>query len=155
MSASGRSQALVPERAAGKFQSECTLPRLLIVEPDFLLRRIVAGVARDMRLAWVQEATSVERAAQDLAASHFDAVLLSLDSEGHVIELLDRLRQGLVCSAAATPVAVTAAECDTGLALRLRELDVRRVLLKPFKVKGVVETIAGLCARVLQPAEAS
>ncbi|MDE2082460.1 MAG: histidine kinase [Burkholderiales bacterium] len=122
------------------------LPQLLLVEPDFLLRRTVASVARELGLAQVQEATSLDRAALELARVPFDAILVSLDPEGEALKYLEGLRRGNCLSDSATPVAVTADGCDAGLAMRLRELDVRRLLLKPFKVKGVVETIAGLCA---------
>jgi hypothetical protein len=119
------------------------LPQLLVVEPDFLLRRTVAGVVREMRLAQVHEATTVEHAARDIAAAPFlNALLISLDAEGAALQLLGQLHDG--GRIAALSVAVTAETCDAGLALRLRELDVRRVLLKPFRVKGIVETIAGL-----------
>jgi CheY-like chemotaxis protein len=121
-------------------------PALLIVEPDFLLRRTVAGVVRELALAEVHEATGVEAATRQLAEQPFEALLLALDDDGAAIELLRRLRRGALRSPPALPVAVTATACDAGLALRLKELDVKRVLLKPFKVKGVIDTIAGLCA---------
>ena len=42
-------------------------------------------------------------------------------------------------------MAVTAGACGTALALRLKQLEVRRLLLlRPFKVKGVLEAIAAL-----------
>lgn len=126
--------------------SGCGLPHLLLVEPDFLLRRTVASVVRELGLAQVQEATSLDRATLELARVPFDAILISLDPEGEALKLLDGLRGASSRSKSATPVAVTADGCDAGLALRLRELEVRRLLLKPFKVRSVVETIAGLCA---------
>jgi len=42
------------------------------------------------------------------------------------------------------PMAVMAASCGTPLALRRKELDVRRLLLRPFKVKGVLDAIVAL-----------
>lgn len=132
--------------------AERPLPQLLLVEPDFLLRRIVAGVARDLRLAQVQEATSPQHAAQELAVKNFNAMLIALDPNGEALKLLDRMRQSHGNSPNATPVAVTTEHCDAELAQQLRELHVRRVLLKPFKVKGVIETIAGLCATASQEA---
>ena len=42
------------------------------------------------------------------------------------------------------PIAVTAASCSTPLALRLKDLDVRRLVLRPFKVKGVLDAISAL-----------
>ena len=39
---------------------------------------------------------------------------------------------------------MTAASCSTPLALRLKDLDVRRLVLRPFKVKGVLDAISAL-----------
>jgi len=121
---------------------------LLLVEPQFLLRRTVAAVARDMRLANPQEITSVEAASRLVAIHAFDALFISLDDEGPALELLSRVRTGETRCDPAVPIAVTAAACDTSLALRLKTLEVRRLLLRPFKVKGVLEAISALRAAV-------
>jgi len=117
---------------------------LLLVEPQFLLRRTVAAVARDLRLANPQECTSVDAAARLMAAQAYDALFLSLDEEDAALALLGRVRAGDTGCDATIPVAVTAAACSTSLALRLKDLDVRRLLLRPFKVKGVLDAIASL-----------
>ena len=117
---------------------------LLLVEPQFLLRRTVAAVARDMRLADPKELTSIEQAAALVAIQPFDALFLSLDEEDAALALMGRVRRGGTRCAADIPIAVTAAACGTPLALRLKELDVRRLLLRPFKVKGVLDAIAAL-----------
>ncbi len=117
---------------------------LLLVEPQFLLRRTVSAVARDMRLAEPHEITTIDAAARLVALHAFDALFLSLDEEKPAIELMTRVRAGDTQCAAATPIAVTAGACSTVLALRLKELDVRRLLLRPFKVKNVLDAIAAL-----------
>ena len=127
---------------------------LLLVEPQFLLRRTVAAVARDMRLANPQEVTSIEAASRLVAIQAFDALFLSLDDEAAALELMSRVRNGDTLCAAAIPIAVTAAACDTSLALRLKHLDVRRLLLRPFKVKGVLDAIVALRPAPPPPAAA-
>jgi len=117
---------------------------LLLVEPQFLLRRTVSAVARDMRLADPKEATTIEQAASLLATRSFDALFLSLDEEDAALELMSRVRNGDTHCARDVPMAVTAAACGTTLALRLKQLEVRRLLLRPFKVKGVLDAIAAL-----------
>jgi hypothetical protein len=123
-----------------------TLPpiSLLLVEPQFLLRRTVAAVARDMRLATPQEITTIEAASRLVAVHAFDALFLSLDEEDAALDLMQRVRNGETKCLPTTPMAVTAAACDTPLALRLKTLEVRRLLLRPFKVKGVLDAIAAL-----------
>ena len=117
---------------------------LLLVEPQFLLRRTVAAVARDMRLANPKELTSIEQAESLLAFKTFDALFLSMDEEAAALELMSRVRSGDTKCAADIPIAVTAATCSAPMALRLKQLDVRRLVLRPFKVKGVLDAIAAL-----------
>ena len=71
---------------------------------------------------------------------------LAVCETGRDVTLLAQVREGPWLCPMDTPVAVTVDHCDADLALQLRGLNVRRVLLKPFKVKGVIETITGLCA---------
>lgn len=127
---------------------------LLLLEPQFLLRRTVAAVARDMRLANPQEITTVEAASRLCAIHAFDALFLSLDEEGPALDLMQRVRSGGTQCDPAIPIAVTAAACDTSLALRLKTLDVRRLLLRPFKVKGVLDAIGALRPSPPAPATA-
>jgi len=117
---------------------------LLLVEPQFLLRRTVAAVARDMRLANPKELTTIEQAESLLSFHAFDALFLSLDEEQAALELMSRVRNGDTKCAPDVPIAVTAAACGTPLALRLKHLEVRRLILRPFKVKGVLDAIAAL-----------
>jgi CheY-like chemotaxis protein len=117
---------------------------LLLVEPQFLVRRTVAAVARDMGLADPQEITSVEAAARLVAVHAFDALFLSLEEQDQALDLMSRVRNGETQCERTIPIAVTAAACDTALALRLKNLEVRRLLLRPFKVKGVLDAIVAL-----------
>ena len=119
---------------------------LLLVEPQFLLRRTVAAVARDMRLATPKELTSIEQAAALVATRAFGALFLSLDDEAAALELMSRVRNGETKCAADIPIAVTAATCSAPLAQRLKDLEVRRLVLRPFKVKSVLDAISALRA---------
>lgn len=121
-------------------------PRLLLVEPQFVMRRTVATMARDLRLADVQEATSAAAAEKLLADQRFDGLLIALDDEGDALELVRRVRAGASAQPTDLPVAATAAACDVELALKLKQLDVRRLLIKPFKVRGMLDAIAALGA---------
>jgi DNA-binding NtrC family response regulator len=120
--------------------------RLLLVEPQFVLRRTVATMAREMGLADVQEATSPAVAERLLSERRFSALLVAIDEDGEALQLLQRLRAGETHHPADVPLAVTAAACDVELAMRLKQLDVVRLLLKPFKVRGMLEVISALGA---------
>ncbi|KQW45785.1 MULTISPECIES: response regulator [unclassified Roseateles] len=125
--------------------------RLLLVEPQFVLRRTVSAMAREMGLADVQEATSAAIAERLLSERRFNALLIAIDEEGEALALLRRLRAGDTSHPVDLPVAATASACDVELALRLKELDVCRLLLKPFKVRGMLEVISALGAPVPLP----
>lgn len=120
--------------------------RLLLVEPQFVLRRTVSTMAREMGLAEVQEAATTALAGRLLDEQRFDGLLIALDEDGEALLLLEGLRTGQWPQPTGLPVAAMASACDVELALRLKELDVTRLLLKPFKVRGVLEAIAALRA---------
>lgn len=126
--------------------------RLLLVEPQFVLRRTVSTMAREMGLADVQEATSPSVAERLLFERRYDAVLIALDDDGEALALLQRLRAGEASHPPDVLIAATASACDVELALRLKELDVCRLLLKPFKVRGMLEVISALGAPEPLPA---
>lgn len=120
--------------------------RLLLMEPQFVLRRTVALLARDMGLTDVLEATSPATAEKLLHERRFNALLIAIDDDGQALELLRQLRAGSTSQIPGLPVAATAASCDIELVLRLKQLDVCRLLLKPFKVRGMLDAISALGA---------
>ncbi len=126
--------------------------RLLLVEPQFVLRRTVSTMARDMGLADVQEATSPAVAEKMLAERRFNALLVAIDDEGEALKLVGRVRAGDTSQPPDVLIAATVSSCDVELALRLKELDVCRLLLKPFKVRGMLEVISALGAPAPLPA---
>lgn len=119
-------------------------PTLLLAEPIALMRRTVATVARELHLADVREASSFAGADTLLRKDRFDALFIALDDDGGGIELIVRLRAGIYVSTASIPVTVMTAACDRTTAIQLKELAVLRVLLKPFKLKDVLTSIANL-----------
>lgn len=123
---------------------------LLLVEPQSMVRSTVVAVARELRLPRIDDTSSVEVARQRLACTRYDGLLLSLDEQDRAIALLERLRAGELVTPADTPVVVMVAGCNTGLAMTLKQLEVSRLLIKPFKVKTVLETIDALASQVLQ-----
>lgn len=127
------------------------LPRLLLVEPQFMLRRTVTAVARDMGLAAVHEATGAAAARRALVDQVFDALVIALDEGGEVLDLLTQLRGGGLRSAAVIPITVTADRCDAPTALALKRLQVERLLLKPFRVKDVLDAVASSTAGTIKP----
>jgi len=119
---------------------------VLVIEPDGLVRSTVAAVVRELDLAQVHQAASVQTGAQVLTNTAVDVLVLSLADNDAALDLLISLREGKCSSDSSIPVVVIASACDSALALRLKELDVFRLLLRPFRIRDVVQTLQALMA---------
>lgn len=122
------------------------LPRILLVEPDGLVRGTVASVCRDLRLAEVVQSVSCDSATRIMADEALQACILSLSDCGSGLDLLSRIREGDFNCPADLPAAMTAASVDSAMAGRLKELRIRRLLLKPFRIRDLVVTVESLLA---------
>jgi CheY-like chemotaxis protein len=117
---------------------------LLLVEPDSMMRRTVASVARSMGLGDIREASSLDAAQALLHARAFDGVVVALADDGGGLDLLRDIRQGTFETARDCPAIALVGHCDPGRVQALGALRVQRVILKPFKVKTVLDSIAQL-----------
>lgn len=122
---------------------------MLVIEPDGVVRSTVAAVVRDLDLAQVHQAASIPMGAQVLMNTAVDALVLSLADNDAALDLLIRLRAGEFPSKSGIPVVVMATTCDGPLALRLKGLEVSRLLLKPFRIRDVVQTLEALAPESL------
>lgn len=127
------------------------LPRILLVEPDGLVRGTVASVCRDLQLADVVQAGSCDLAVKLLVDDSLQASIVSLSDCGSGLDLLTRLREGAFTCPTDMPVAMTAAGIDAAQAGRLKALRIRRLLLKPFKIRDLVATVESLVAAATVP----
>lgn len=125
-----------------------TVPRkqLLLVEAHSLIRRTVAAVARELGLADVHEASSHAVARQLLQLRRFDAMILDIDESVSALAILQDVRSGGTGSGAALPIALTAESCDLATLTLFKQMQVRRIMLKPFKVKTVLDVVSELFA---------
>ncbi|MGB9992032.1 response regulator [Pseudoduganella rhizocola] len=122
---------------------------MLLMEPEDMLRRTVSLTARSLGMAEIHEAASPALARQMLKEQRFQGLVLAIDCGGiHDFSLLDQVRQGKTASAPAIPIAVLAERCDVALIAALRERDVSRIILKPFRARVVLDTFAALRAAV-------
>ncbi len=119
-----------------------SLPQLLLVEPDRMVRSTVSSVCRGLDLAQVHQAASLAIGQQMLQAQRMDALLISLAEAESALALIARLRE----TRPEVPVAVMAASANAEVVQRLKALGIRRLLLQPFKIRDVVMTVEALCA---------
>ena len=125
-------------------RSRAALRKLLLVEPENLIRGTLASICRDLGLAQAIQATSVAQGEQVLKSGSVQGLVLSLYNEAAALQLLTRLRAGELESARDLPVAVLAHDCTPDLAAQLKSLGVRRLLLQPFKLRDVIHTLENL-----------
>lgn len=118
--------------------------RVLLIEHDSLVRGTVASVCRDMELVQIIQAVSLVQGEQCLHARPLQGLMISLAEGDAALDLLERLRAGAFPSKAAIPVVVMASACTKEQALRLKALEVRRLLLQPFRLRDVLHTVEQL-----------
>lgn len=117
---------------------------ILLVEPSSMVGGIVISTARQLKLPSIRQVGNVRHAQTQLEAHEYDGLIVALDDDGMAIEMLRHLRVGGFRGNPALPVAVVAPQMDATLAAELKTLHVRRILLKPFKVRDLITTIEAL-----------
>lgn len=118
------------------------LPRVLLVEPQFVLRRTIAMVARDLGMVDFYEASNVGRARTLLAGDAFDGLVLDVQEGAQVMELLSDLRRGRFATPPDVRVVVLATDGKPVDEARLQALGVTRVLGKPVRISDLLAAIA-------------
>lgn len=120
------------------------LPRILLVEPQFVLRRTMVMVARDLGMVDFHEASSVGRARALLATGAYEGLVLDLQEGPQALELLGELRQGRFATPRDARVVVLAGGGSPVNAERLQGLDVARVLGKPVRISELLDAVVGV-----------
>jgi CheY-like chemotaxis protein len=125
---------------------------ILLVEPADLLRRTVSLTVRSLGTADVTEAATYPTAQQFCARRAFDGAVIALDWPFSIdncqgLSLIQQVRSGHCASPSSIPIAVLVESCDAELLGVLRGCAISRVLIKPFRVRDVIDTIGGMRER--------
>lgn len=118
------------------------LPRFLLVEPQFVLRRTIAMVARDQGVVDFHEVSSVGRARALLAGEAYEGVVLDLAEGPQAMELLADLRQGQFATPPNVRVIALAAEGNPVDDAALQAWGIAQVLGKPVRISDLLGVIA-------------
>lgn len=127
--------------------------KVLLMEPEPLLRRTVTLTARSLGVAEVYEAASARAAQRMLYERSYQGAVIavgSLDGDDAPpdLSLLDEVRKGGTASDRAMPIAVLAERCDATLLQALRERGVKRIILKPLRARLLLDAFAEIGAQV-------
>ena len=119
---------------------------VLLVEPQAMLRRTVALTARSLGMAQIHEAASIALARQILRQRPFDGAIIAVDDGAtvHDLGLLDQVRGGESASSPQMPIAVMTDNCTGEQLVQLKQRQVARVIVKPFRAKILLEALASL-----------
>jgi len=118
--------------------------RLLLLEPHFVMRRTVVTVARELRLCELHEATSHEAALRMLKTDIYDGMLADIGDDMLGLALVQQVREGSTLCDSTLPIAVMAGRLDAPTIAMFKQLDVRRMMIKPFKVKTAIEVLSSI-----------
>lgn len=125
---------------------------ILLAEPYFVVRRTVASVICALDLADICEASNTQAARVLVQHRAFDLVVVALSDDLFELELIRDLRAGKTASAADVKVALTCNALRADTVASLRDLHVSRVIVRPFKVKTIVETVSQLFTQAAETA---
>lgn len=117
---------------------------VLLIESDNLVRSTVASICRDLKLVRILQASSLASGEPHLLARPVQGLMLSLVEGDAAIELLERLRAGAFACEPDIPVMVLTSGCTKEQLVRLKALEVRRLLLQPFLLRDVINTVEQL-----------
>ncbi len=115
---------------------------VLLVEPQFVMRRTMVAVAREMGLVDLQEATSVARALPLLSTRSFRGLVLDMGDGPEALDLLHKLRAGSLASQPQIPVIALTSEPTPALRAGLDAMKPLRTLHKPFKVGELIYCVS-------------
>ena len=120
---------------------------ILLMETNSLLRRTVVLTARSLFEGEVHEASSIAMARGMLAGRAYCGVILALDSGAgtqpvYDLSLIEQVRDGETACATGMPIAVMVDRCNAELPEALRQRDVSRIILKPFRARDLLELVA-------------
>lgn len=120
---------------------DAKLPNILLVEKNHMVGSVIALTARQLNLATVRKAATINNAQQYLGNEIFSGLITTIDDEAADLKFLYELRNASYNAAPDMPIVIITPTCDEELAERLKILQVSRILLKPFKVRDVISTI--------------
>lgn len=131
---------------------------ILLVEPNGLIRQTVALTAASLALGSVQQATSLATGQRMMQEHKFSAVILPLhaDDDEDGVQLFAQvygLRSGETLCDENIPVYITASVCSQEEIEQLLALQVRRVLIKPFKARTLIDVLSEVAATSEDSAE--
>lgn len=121
---------------------ETGLPQVLLVEPQFVLRRTLCSVGAELGLAAVTEALNIEAARAKLKVASFDALILGGIETSALTQLVTQIRNGQAGCRADTRIGVMLSPSTISVTREaLEQIGVDVVIERPFRVGQVFSVV--------------
>lgn len=117
------------------------LPRALLIEPQFVLRRAIVLVARDLGVMDFDEASSTGRARLLMASQPYACLVLDLEERPEALDLISDLRSGKLACRSDTRVVVVGGSLQPADSSLLEALGVTQVFGKPLRISELLEAL--------------
>lgn len=118
------------------------MPSVLLVEPQFVLRRTLCAVAAELGLARVTEVVSIESAQLRVKSATFDALILGCVDDPALAPWIRLIRNGgSPCPSDIRIVVLSTPACVLSTAA-LIDIGADVALQKPYKIGAVFEAAA-------------
>lgn len=117
------------------------LPQVLLVEPQFVLRRTLCSVSAELGLAAVTEALSVEAALAKLKVASFDALILGGIETSALTQLVTQVRDGRAGCLVNIRIVVMRSPSTAVTKEVLEQIGVDAVIERPFRVGQVFSAV--------------
>lgn len=123
--------------------SDTSVSRLCLVHPDGMVRNIVVSVVRELNLAQIEAFASPDSALKQLGRAPLDGFMIWAE-DAPSVDFIARLRSGSLAWNHDVPLAILA---PASRAVRIAQLLTHkpdRLLLTPFRIKTLIETLEHL-----------
>ena len=117
------------------------LPQVLLVEPQFVLRRTLCSVGAELGLAEVTDALNIEAAQAKLKVSNYDALILGGIETSALVQLVTQIRSGQAGCRADLRIVATMSPSISVTSEAMEQIGVDAVIARPFKV-GQIFSVA-------------
>lgn len=118
--------------------------QLLLVEPSSIVRGIIVSVARQLDLVQVHQTSQLATANAWLVERSFDGIILSIEDPRASIELVTLIRMGQFRCDPQVPIVALVHPGERRVLEQLAELDVKRHLTLPFRIREVMSTMRAM-----------
>lgn len=123
-------------------------PRILLIEPHLVLRQTIASTVRSLGMGDVHQAGTIAMASKMIEDAAYGVIVFSVENDDGTakmeadLKLLELVRTGQSRCAKDAFVILSTTSCDPALLEAVKKLLVNKILIKPFRVRDIIDTLS-------------